>query len=182
MKRRCVAAGVAGLLACLVVLPGCGRAPVAGPVGVTRIAVEDREPMPDISGELLSGGSGAVADAAGRVVVVNNWASWCAPCRDEIPVLAAAYASRDPKQVEFIGINVMDEAAAARDFADQTGIKYDSIVDASGSMLATIPGVPAKALPSTVVVDRQGRIAARIIGPVHGDELASILHEVGHES
>jgi len=163
-------------------LVACGRTPGAGTVGITRIAPADREAMPVISGPLLAGGTGSIADGAGRVVVLNNWASWCEPCREEIPLLVAAYAAADPSDVLFLGLNVSDETAAANEFVDATGIPYSSIVDTDGAMLATIPGVPAKALPSTVIIDREGRIAARIIGPVRGGEVAEITAEVARES
>ena len=170
------------VLMAVVDLTSCGRTPAGGAVGVTRFAPADREAMPVISGPLLGGGTGSIADGAGRVVVLNNWASWCEPCRDEIPLLVAASFGADPSDVLFLGLNVSDETAAASEFVDATGMPYASIVDLSGAMLATIPGVPAKALPSTVIIDREGRIAARIIGPVRGGEVAEITAEVARES
>jgi thiol-disulfide isomerase/thioredoxin len=177
---------VLGLIAVLAVaasgaLSACGRTQPVTTVGITRIAPEDRDAMPDISGPLLGGGTGSIADGAGRVVVLNNWASWCEPCRDEIPLLVDAFAKADPRDVLFLGLNVSDEAAAATGFVTETGMPYESIVDADGALLATIAGVPAKALPSTVVIDRQGRIAARIIGPVRGSEITEITTEVASE-
>lgn len=162
-------------------LTACGRTQPVTAVGITRIAPDDREALPAIAGPLLGGGTGSVADGAGRVVVLNNWASWCEPCREEIPLLVDAFGKADPSDVLFLGLNVSDEQVAATQFADETGMPYPSIVDADGALLATIPGVPAKALPSTVVIDRQGRIAARIIGPVHADEITEITTEVASE-
>jgi thiol-disulfide isomerase/thioredoxin len=163
-------------------LAACGRTPPGGAVGITRIATADREAMPVISGQLLGGGTGSIVDGVGRVVVLNNWASWCEPCREEIPLLVAAYEGADPGDVLFLGLNVSDEAAAASGFVEATGMPYSSIVDTDGAMLATIPGVPAQALPSTVIIDREGRMAARIIGPVRGGEVAEITAEVARES
>ena len=174
--------GVVLCIVAVVALTACGRTPGAGAVGITRIAPADRESMPVISGPLLAGGTGSIADGAGRVVVLNNWASWCEPCREEIPLLIAAYAATDASDVLFLGLNASDETAAASEFVDATGMPYASIVDTDGAMLATIPGVPAKALPSTVIIDREGRIAARIIGPVRGGEVAEITAEVARES
>ena len=174
-----------GAVLCLMAvfaLAACGRTPPERAVGVTRIAPADREGMPVISGPLLAGGTGSIADGAGRVVVLNNWASWCEPCREEIPLLVNAYAAADPGDVLFLGLNVSDETAAASDFVDVTGMPYSSIVDTDGAQLATIPGVPARALPSTVIIDRDGRIAARIIGPVRGGEVTEITAEVARES
>lgn len=177
MKRAVV---VIALAVALLTVSGCGRAPVAE-VGVTRIASSDREAMPLIAGTTVDGQPLSLADDRGRVIVLNNWASWCAPCREEIPVLVQA-AQEHGDAVAFVGLNVSDEPKAARDFAAQTGMSYPSIVDADGALLASIPGVPAKALPSTVVVDSQGRIAARVIGKVDATELNSILDDLKAEA
>jgi thiol-disulfide isomerase/thioredoxin len=183
VKRLGTALGLIAVLAVAAsgALTACGRTQPVTTVGITRIAPEDREAMPAISGPLLGGGTGSIADGAGRVVVLNNWASWCEPCREEIPLLVDAFTKADPSDVHFLGLNVSDEAAAATGFVTETGMPYDSIVDADGALLATIAGVPAKALPSTVVIDRQGRIAARIIGPVRGSEITEITAEVASE-
>ena len=177
MRRGGAGALAAALaLALLVLVSGCGRDPVLG-VGTTRLAVEDREPAPAIAGTTLEGGRLDLADLAGRVVVLNNWASWCAPCRAEVPVLVDAARQRGG-EVAFVGLNVSDEQAAAQAFVTETGMDYPSIVDPNGALLATIPGVPAKSLPSTIVIDPQGRVAARVIGEVTAEGLASILDEI----
>ena len=183
MKRLGSALGLIVLLAMTVssALTACGRTQPVTAVGITRIAPDDRETLPAIAGPFLGGGTGSIADGAGRVVVLNNWASWCEPCREEIPLLVAAREQADPENVLFLGLNVSDEVAAATGFVTETGMPYESIVDADGALLATIPGVPAKALPSTVIIDRQGRIAARIIGPVRGSEITEITTEVASE-
>ncbi len=163
----------------LLLVTGCGRDPVLS-VGTTRIAAEDREPAPAIAGPTLDGGTLDLAEYAGRVVVLNNWASWCAPCREEIPILVDA-ARRRGGEVAFVGLNVSDEQAAATAFAGETGMDYPSIVDPKGALLGTIPGVPAKSLPSTVFIDAQGRVAARVIGEITAPELDSILDDLEAE-
>lgn len=154
---------------------GCGRAPVAE-VGVSRIAPDAREAMPPIYGTTLAGDALRIPTAS-TVTVLNNWASWCEPCRAEVPVLVDA-ASKSRAGVQFVGLNVSDEQKAAEDFVKQTHMSYPSIVDSDGALLATIPGVPAKSLPSTVFIDRQGRIAARVIGEVSSTDLRSIIDEL----
>lgn len=178
MRRAAAAIAVAAALVLLGT--GCGRDPVPQ-VGVTRIAPEDREPAPPIAGPTLDGGSLDLADLAGGIVVLNNWASWCAPCRAEVPILVdAARAQGDA--VAFVGLNVSDEPKAAAQFVAETGMDYPSIADPQGELLATIPGVPARSLPSTVVLDPQGRIAARVIGEVTASDLDAILAELRAES
>ena len=165
---------VAGVLAALgsAVLTGCGRDTPAIP-GVQEVAPSDREPMPALAGSTLDGSSLDLADLAGSVVVLNNWASWCAPCREEMPYLVDL-AANDPS-VRVVGLNVQDEPAAAEAFVRELGIDFPSIVDPDGALLRTIPGVPPAALPSTVIVDPQGRIAGRIIGPIDPGQLTSLV-------
>lgn len=153
-------------------MTGCGRDTPAIP-GVDAVSVEDREPMPPVAGVTLDGAELDLADFRGSVVVVNNWASWCAPCREEMPHLIAL-AQEDPR-VRVVGLNVRDEAAAAESFASELGIDFPSIVDADGSLLRSIPGVPPAALPSTVILDAQGRIAARVIGATSIEQLRELV-------
>ena len=160
--RRAVGVALVALL-----LVGCGRAP-AVEVGTTRLAPDDRPALPPIAGDTL-----CLASLRGRIVVLNDWASWCAPCREEIPALVDLAAANP--DISFVGLNVSDEPAAARDFARRTGMTYPSIVDRDGALLATVPDVPAKSLPSTVIVDRQGRIAARTIGPIDAADITEII-------
>jgi len=162
---------------------GCGRdVPAALQVGTTTIAPADRGPMPPLSGNTLTGGSLDLASLRGKVVVLNSWASWCAPCKEEVPAFVTLAAASDPSSVAVVGLNVNDEAAAATDFATKHAMKYPSIVDPDGHLLATIPDVPPESLPSTVILDRQGRIAARIIGAAKPDELTGIVAAVAAET
>lgn len=157
-------------------LTGCGRdLPPSALVGATAIAAAEREAMPAISGPTLSGSSLDLASLRGRVVVLNSWASWCGPCGDEAPQIAAFRAAADPDAVEVVGLDVNDRPGDARDFVDRYAIDYPSIVDSDGSLLATIPGVPPAALPSTVVIDAQGRIAGRVIGPATAAQLTDLV-------
>lgn len=168
------------LAATLVVLPGCGREQPAQ-VGTTVIGVEDRTDLPAISGPTLDGGTLDLADLRGRVVVLNSWASWCEPCRAELPALVDLAASVDPDEVAVVGLNVSDDQVAARDFADGFGVTYPSIVDPEGTLLPLVPGVPPSSLPSTVIIDRDGRVAVRIIGKVDPESLPGLVAGVAAE-
>lgn len=121
-----------------------------------------------------------VADHRGSVVVINVWGSWCAPCRAEAPVLQEAAASYAPDGVQFIGVNVKDSPAAARAFERTYTISYPSIDDSvqSQAFLDLREYVPASAIPSTLVLDRAGRVAARVIGQISASTLRALLDAV----
>jgi thiol-disulfide isomerase/thioredoxin len=148
-------------------------------VGLTFIAQPDREPIPAIAGLDLDLEPIAIADYLGEVTVVNAWASWCAPCVEETPELAAAQKATKDLDVEFLGLNVNDDLASARKFAK--AIPYRSIADPEGRLLALVPGIPPNGLPSTLIVDRNGQIAVRIIGPITEEVLTALITEVATE-
>lgn len=181
MTRRTVIA-VAALVLVPGLLAGCGRdQPASALVGVDTISSPERADVPVIAGTTLDGDLLDVADLRGRIVVVNSWASWCGPCRDETPDFVALSEGVDPADVAVIGLNVTDDGAAARAFVDELGVPYPSIEDPDGDILAGIPGVPPSSLPSTVILDREGRIAARVIGATDSMELATLIATIMDE-
>ncbi len=149
-------------------------------VGVTLIPSAERVDLPPLTGTTLSGDELTTDYANSRATVINSWASWCAPCRIELPEFVQT--SEDPQfaDVTFLGINVRDSPDAARAFA--INLSFPSLVDPDGVLLAQIPDVPPQALPSTVIADQQGKVAARIIGPVPVGELDSIISWVLNNS
>ena len=170
-----------GLAVVAVLATGCGREqPASALIGTEVIAPEDREPAPPVAGPTLDGSSLDLASLRGDVVVLNSWASWCPPCKEEIPAFVALDGSATPG-VHVVGLNVSDAPEAAQALVDSLGMEYPSIVDAAGTILPTIPGVPPKSLPSTVVIDRDGRIAARIVGIAAASDLWSIVGKVVDE-
>lgn len=190
--RRSRRTGLALLLAGLLALTGCAANSGAeqtrtgsqtGYVGtrqLTRVPVADREKAPVVSGPRL-GGSGTIssADYAGTVLVINVWGSWCPPCREEAPGLQKA-AEETRGKAQFLGINNRDfgEAAPAA-FVRANKISYPSIFDPSGTQLVKFAGnLPPSAIPSTLVIDAQGRIAVRILGPISADTLVDIVDDV----
>jgi len=175
------------LIAVAVTLSACaadGRSPTATDGVVEVIANEDRQEVEPFTGELLQGGSFDSASLAGKVVVYNVWGSWCAPCRKEAPVLKRVSEETEKLGVRFVGINVRDNDAAARAFEDNYGIEYPSITTdtSTDAMLAFGPALPPSAVPSTMVVDAQGRLAARIVGPTDYSTLSTIVTETAAES
>lgn len=171
---------VAGILLLVTVLPtaaACGRDLPAVP-GAESVASADRSDPLDLSGPTLDGGTLSLADLRGKIVVLNNWASWCPPCRDETPAFVALSEQSDPADLAVVGMNVTDEHDAAVAFADEMGISYPVLEDPQGLLIRQIPGIPPSSLPSTVVLDRDGRVAARIVGKTDAIELGTIIARV----
>lgn len=121
-----------------------------------------------------------VADFRGSVAVVNVWGSWCSPCRAEAPVLREAASAYEDRGVRFLGVNVKDTPAAARAFERRYNITYPSIDDSVyGRAFLDLRGqVPASAIPSTLILDRQGRVAARVIGQISATTLRTLVDTV----
>ena len=150
-------------------------------MGVTQYAPGERKPAPDLKGTTLTGSTYDVASNRGKVTVVNNWTSWCDPCREELPVLVSLANSATPKEVAFVGLDVNDTQAPAEARVKEFAIPYPSMIDDGAHLLARSPGVPPYAIPSTIVVDKHGLIAARIIGTVKPGQLEPILSELSAE-
>ena len=110
----------------------------------------------------------------GRPTLVNLWAAWCAPCREEMPLLEQSFRENGAN-VRFLGVNTQDTRASAIDFLTATGVTYPQAVDASGK-LSTELGLPG--LPVTLALAPSGRILARQIGQLHPDTLKSLLSQL----
>ena len=187
MNRRLIVA--AGVLVLGGVLAGCGRSggeavtTASGTdistLGLSVFAPSDRPELPTVSGVTVDGGYLDLSSLRGKVVVLNAWASWCEPCKEELPVLVSlATAQRD---VVFVGLDVKDQPDEANAMITKYAIPYPSIVDRGASILLTIPTVPPEAVPSTVVIDKQGRVAARVIGTVKPGMLEPVLAAIAAE-
>lgn len=186
-RRRSRARGAACVIAVAVALSACTAVrgtPTATDGVVEVIAPEDRQQVEPFTGDLLDGGRFDSTSLAGKVVVYNVWGSWCAPCRTEAPVLKQVSEETRKLGVRFVGINVRDNDAAARAFEDSYGIEYPSITTdtSTDAVLAFGPALPPSAVPSTLVVDAQGRLAARIVGPTDYSTLSTIVTETATES
>jgi thiol-disulfide isomerase/thioredoxin len=152
------------------------RAAAGDATGLSMYAGAARRPAPPVEGTTLDGRHLALADLTGHVVVINVWGSWCVPCRAEAPILARLARETVAKGVRFVGIDTRDRSAAARAFVRNFKIPYPSILDTDGQVLLRFSGViPVSAIPSTLVVDRAGRIAARVIGRVDYTTLRGLI-------
>lgn len=162
-----------------------GRAPdggndigfVAGDGSVVVIPLDQREPAPELAGLTLDGEGLSTADHSGQVMVLNVWGSWCAPCRAEAPELVAA-AEQMP-DVQLIGINTRDlDPAPAQAFVRAFNLSYPSLYDPDGSLLLDFGQVPPNAIPSTIVIDESGRVAARMLGEITAAKLVGVVDDV----
>ncbi len=153
---------------------------VAGTGLIDRIPATDRGSPVDFSAPLLAGrGSFDLADARGNVVVVNVWGSWCAPCRKEAKGLEAAWRELRGKDVRFVGVNTKDTRSGAAAFLDEFGISYPSAYDEMGArLLAFRDSLPPAAIPTTLVVDRKGRVAARVLGEADESTVVGMVEDV----
>ena len=149
---------------------------VSGNGSVSFIKQADRIAAPQLSGMTLSGRN--YTYNVGQVAVVNVWASWCAPCRAEAPTLAAL--SEKYSDVAFIGILTRDNPVNAEAFARRFALPYPTLIDDS-VLIGFRKSLPANAIPSTVLIDKKGDVAARISGEVTVASLSELIEKVSAE-
>jgi thiol-disulfide isomerase/thioredoxin len=184
---RRVAAAVLALTAALGVA-GCatgiaastpasnGQSFVAGSPGTTVFKSGTGPVAPSVSGPVVGGGRLALTAYRGHVVVLNFWGSWCTPCREEAPDLAALATRFKASGVRFLGIDIRDSPASAEAFMNNFRINYPSLNDPSDNLALDFRNtVPPAGIPTTLVISRSGRISARVIGGATYNELKSLI-------
>ena len=145
------------------------------------LPVDGRQPAPPVRGETLEGEQLDLGSLRGQVVVLNFWASWCAPCRAEAGNLIAVAEQTKADGVTFVGVNVKDDADAARAFERKQGVTYPSLHDQAGVVLTRFRAVVPQVPPTTLLIDREGRIAGRFIGGVTETELLGPVQVLARE-
>lgn len=157
---------------------GADKGYVSGSGVITQLTDAERGDPLDLSFDLLTGESASLAGWRPRVVVINLWYAACPPCRVEAPDLNETY-EHFGDQVEFLGVNVRDQAATAESFVRTFDVPYPIMIDADGSMVSLLSGVlPPQATPSTVILDPSGRAAARVVGAVTRSTLTGLIEDV----
>jgi thiol-disulfide isomerase/thioredoxin len=179
-------------LGCAVLVTGCSTG--SGAVDVNNggefrfvqgtpagdvIPVDERASAPTFSGTLLDGSAYSSKDLADQVAVLNFWGSWCAPCRVETPEFSTVAADLADDGVQFLGVDVKEtDKQFAQAFVERFGISFPSLYDPRGEIALAFRGYPANAIPSTIVLDREGRVAAVYTGSVAQDDLRRVLDSV----
>ncbi|BCL22200.1 TlpA family protein disulfide reductase [Streptomyces tuirus] len=181
----------AGLAASALLVTACGSGGtsggggntnfVTGTDGVATVAQGKRTPAPDLSGKTIASKTLDVADYKGKVVVLNVWGSWCNPCRAEAKYFAKVSKAYAGKGVQFVGINTRDTSTgAALAFEKDWDITYPSLYDPTGKLLLRFKKgtLNPQAIPSTLILDRDGKIAARSLSALSEERLLKMLKPV----
>ncbi|BAJ29138.1 MULTISPECIES: TlpA disulfide reductase family protein [Kitasatospora] len=164
---------------------GDGVGFVTGKGGIDTASPAERIAAPDIGGTSLDGGGGLkLSDYRGKVVVLNIWGSWCSPCRAEAKGLQES-SEKYGDQVQFLGINTRDtDPANAVAFEKNFGVTYPSIYDPDGAQILKFPkgSLNPQSIPTTIVVDKDGRLAARAMHALSAEDLQGMVDRVLAES
>ena len=140
-----------------------------------------REFAPAFEGELLDGTAFESDSLAGSITVLNFWGSWCAPCRVETPEFQRVFADVAKFDVRFLGVDVKDDRQLAQAFVDSVGAEYPSIFDPRGEVALAFRGFPANVVPSTILLDGDGRVAAVSVAVVPEEDLRRALEQLRAE-
>lgn len=152
---------------------------VSGTAKGKLIAIDKRKKAGTFDGEGLNGGTVNLAQNAGKIVVVNFWATWCGPCTTETPQFDAVYRANKAKGVQFIGVDTKETSRdAPRAFVTDNSITYPIVWDEQGQTAVALGKIPALALPFTVLIDKQQRVAAVYLSTLSAKDLQPVLNSL----
>jgi peroxiredoxin len=154
---------------------------VTGTNGIATVGKSERADAPDLSGKTVDGEQLDVADYKGKIVVINVWGSWCPPCRAEAKNFETVYQDVKSQGVQFVGINTRDTSTSpAKAFEKEFGVSYPSLYDPTGKLMLRFKKgtLNPQAIPSTLIIDRQGKIAARTLQALSEEKLRAMLKPV----
>ncbi|MEV6911728.1 TlpA disulfide reductase family protein [Amycolatopsis sp. NPDC051071] len=146
--------------------------------------VADRQQSPALSGDDLmnEGKRLSIADFPGKVIVLNLWGQWCGPCRVEAPEMQKVYDQTKASGVQVVGIDLRDnDRAPAQDFMRDRKLTYPSIYDPAGRTLLQLSGYPRNIIPSTIVLDKQHRVAAVFLRDLLASDLLPVVERLAAE-
>lgn len=138
----------------------------------TLIPADKRKTAPGFSGQLLNGKTAELADYRGKVIALNFWGSWCPPCRVEAPDLEKVYRAEHKDGLQIVGVDVKDDKQSVQKFMRDKHITYPSFWDPQGRAALTFRNFNPNAIPSTILIDRKGRVAAVYMAPLIDNDLA----------
>jgi thiol-disulfide isomerase/thioredoxin len=144
---------------------------------VEQVTAADRKATLTVSGTTLAGAALSTASWRGKVVVLNYWGSWCGPCQDETPALRSAWTQLKGQGVQFLGLDSQEQPPTGAAYMASNGLDYPSLAWDGGKFLLQLKG-KAPAPPVTIVLDQQGRLAARVVGEVDATTLVGLVHDV----
>ncbi|MFZ1752962.1 MAG: redoxin domain-containing protein [Caldilineaceae bacterium] len=147
--------------------------PVAQVVDASPVAVAVGQPAPNFAFVWEDGRGGDLAALQGRPVIVNFWATWCGPCRAEMPELVAM--SNQNSDLVVLEVNTQETLAAIQPFAEEFGMTMPVLVDEAGAV-RKLYGV--RTMPTTLFIDRQGIVSARWTGLLTGDQLGQFVTQI----
>ena len=197
-RGRTSVRGAAAAVIAVVALAGCGnqnasiseqarqgdnKGFIAGDGSIETLTADQRNVPLNLNGTTMDGKKWDVASERGTVVVLNVWGAWCGPCQREMPALQQVWSGyqKADAPVQFMGLNQRDSVAAADSTMRKLGITYPSLRDDGGRTLLALQG-KAATFPTTLILDRQGRIAARVSGETTAPTLRGLVDDVVKES
>ncbi|MFH8368733.1 TlpA family protein disulfide reductase [Streptomyces sp. NPDC018031] len=188
-RRRAIVPAIGAVVAALT-LSACGSGVsggssdtrfVTGKGGLDTVPKGDRQAAPDLTGKDIHGKPLSVGDYRGKIIVLNVWGSWCAPCIAEAPHFAKVAKATEADGVQFVGINTRDpDPANARKFERDNEVSYPSFYDPIGKLMLRFPkgSLNPQLIPTTIILDRDGKIAARAIRPLNEEKLREMIDPI----